>query len=224
MRDAWRRRSGADLWRRSWSPQPRWWQAIRSEATRAGLRARGARREGRRRERPGVLRLRRRDSRRQAADDEDGARSRCATSCGRMRSWCRSPPASRSTKLAAGLAAGQRIVRVMPNTPCLIGRGASGYSLGPTATAEDGAAGRRSCSRRWVSRYEVPESQLDAVTGLSGSGPAFVYTMIELLAAGRHSGRLAGRIGGRRWPRTRWPGPRKWCSPRARRRPCCAIA
>jgi pyrroline-5-carboxylate reductase len=87
--------------------------------------------------------------------------------------------------LAAGLPEGQRVIRVMPNTPCLIGRGASAYSLGPHATEDDG---------RLVSQllaavgavHEVPESQLDAVTGLSGSGPAFVYTMIELLAEGGH--------------------------------------
>lgn len=86
-------------------------------------------------------------------------------------------------RLAAGLATGQRIVRVMPNTPCLIGRGASGYALGPTATKEDGRLVAELLSAVGVA-YEVPESQLDAVTGLSGSGPAFVYTMIELLAQG----------------------------------------
>jgi pyrroline-5-carboxylate reductase len=87
------------------------------------------------------------------------------------------------SKLANGLAAGQRIIRVMPNTPCLIGRGASAYSLGPSATAEDGALVAKLLAAVGVA-FEVPERQLDAVTGLSGSGPAFVYTMIELLAQG----------------------------------------
>jgi pyrroline-5-carboxylate reductase len=86
-------------------------------------------------------------------------------------------------KLAAGFAPGQRIVRVMPNTPCLVGRGASAYALGPGATADDGKLVAKLLSAVGVA-FEVPESQLDAVTGLSGSGPAYVYTMIELLAQG----------------------------------------
>jgi pyrroline-5-carboxylate reductase len=86
-------------------------------------------------------------------------------------------------KLSAGLPTGQRIIRIMPNTPCLIGRGASAYSLGSRATEADGHLVAQLMSA--VSKtFEVPEKQLDAVTGLSGSGPAFVYTMIEALAAG----------------------------------------
>jgi pyrroline-5-carboxylate reductase len=85
--------------------------------------------------------------------------------------------------LAAGLAKGQRIIRVMPNTPCLIGKGVSAYSLGDTATKDDGRLVAELLSAVGVA-HEVPESQLDAVTGLSGSGPAFGYTMIEQLTAG----------------------------------------
>jgi pyrroline-5-carboxylate reductase len=86
-------------------------------------------------------------------------------------------------RLAAGLPHGQRIVRVMPNTPCLIGKGASGYSLGEHATKDDGQLVASLLSAVGVA-YEVPETSLDAVTGLSGSGPAFVYSMIESLAEG----------------------------------------
>ena len=76
-----------------------------------------------------------------------------------------------------------RLVRVMPNTGCLIGQSASGYSLGPRATPADG---------QWVAQYLgavgqaylLDEKLLDAVTGLSGSGPAFVYVMIEALSDG----------------------------------------
>ena len=85
--------------------------------------------------------------------------------------------------LAKGLGPGPRLVRVMPNTPCLIGQGASVYSLGPGATAADGELVGRLLSAVGVG-CEAPEKLLDAVTGLSGSGPAFVYIMIEALSDG----------------------------------------
>ncbi len=86
-------------------------------------------------------------------------------------------------RLAASLPAGQRIVRVMPNTPCLIGRGASGFALGSHATKSDTKLVGELLSAVGAA-FEVPEKLLDAVTGLSGSGPAFVYSMIEALASG----------------------------------------
>jgi pyrroline-5-carboxylate reductase len=89
----------------------------------------------------------------------------------------------RLATLAASLPTGQRIIRVMPNTPCLIGRGASAYSLGPHATAVDGNLAAQLLAAVGIAHL-VPEEQLDAVTGLSGSGPAFVYTMIEVLSEG----------------------------------------
>jgi pyrroline-5-carboxylate reductase len=86
-------------------------------------------------------------------------------------------------RLAASLPTGSRLIRVMPNTPCLIGMGASCYSRGPEATDADVALVDRLLASVG-NAYEVEESQLDAVTGLSGSGPAFVYTAIEALAEG----------------------------------------
>ena len=86
-------------------------------------------------------------------------------------------------QLADGLGSDRRMVRVMPNTPCLVGASASGYAPAEAATPEDidlvdrllNAVGRA---------FRLPEHLLDAVTGLSGSGPAFVYVMIEALSDG----------------------------------------
>lgn len=86
-------------------------------------------------------------------------------------------------QLAAGLGENVRLVRVMPNTPCLVGASASGYTPGPSAKPEDAQLVARLFGAVGTA-VQVPESLLDAVTGLSGSGPAFVYVMIEALADG----------------------------------------
>jgi pyrroline-5-carboxylate reductase len=76
-----------------------------------------------------------------------------------------------------------RLVRVMPNTPCLVGASASAYSLGPRTLPTDGELVARLLTS--VGRaFAVDEKLLDAVTGLSGSGPAFVYLIIEALSDG----------------------------------------
>jgi pyrroline-5-carboxylate reductase len=84
--------------------------------------------------------------------------------------------------LAEGLEA-CRLVRVMPNTPCLVGQSASAYCLGASATAADGELIAQLLGAVGLA-IPVEEKLLDAVTGLSGSGPAFVYVMIEALADG----------------------------------------
>ncbi len=76
-----------------------------------------------------------------------------------------------------------RLARVMPNTPCLVGESASGFALNANATKEDGALLKTLLETVGVA-FELPESQLDAVTGLSGSGPAYVFMAIEALADG----------------------------------------
>lgn len=83
-------------------------------------------------------------------------------------------------QLAKPFKRGTRVVRVMPNTPCLIGKGAAAFSLGEHATKDDAKLVELLVSAVGEG-YAVPEYQLDAVTGLSGSGPAYVYTAIEAL-------------------------------------------
>ncbi|NMA54423.1 MAG: pyrroline-5-carboxylate reductase [Firmicutes bacterium] len=76
-----------------------------------------------------------------------------------------------------------RIVRVMPNTPCLVQAGAAGIAGGPNAGTADVAKVQELLSA--VAEVVVlDEDSLDAVTGLSGSAPAFVYMFIEALADG----------------------------------------
>ncbi len=85
--------------------------------------------------------------------------------------------------LLEGLGPERKIVRVMPNTPALLGEGASAYALGPGVPASDEALVKSFLDS--VGRaVRVPETMLDAVTGLSGSGPAFVYLMIDALSDG----------------------------------------
>ncbi len=84
--------------------------------------------------------------------------------------------------LAEGLST-DRLVRVMPNTPCLVSQCAAGYCLGAGVTPEDEALVARLLSAVGKA-FCLEERLLDAVTGLSGSGPAFVYVIIEALSDG----------------------------------------
>ena len=77
----------------------------------------------------------------------------------------------------------KRVVRVMPNTPCLVGEGASGIAAGENVDDQD--LKQVSELLQSVGKVvEVGESQMDAVTGVSGSGPAYVFRMIESLIEG----------------------------------------
>ena len=76
-----------------------------------------------------------------------------------------------------------RVIRVMPNTPALVLSGASAFSLGTQATEDDAEIAQKIFGGIGIA-LRVKESLLDAVTGLSGSGPAYVYTIIEALADG----------------------------------------
>jgi pyrroline-5-carboxylate reductase len=81
-----------------------------------------------------------------------------------------------------------RIVRVMPNTPCLVGAMAAGYAFGTRIRPEDRELVQELLQAAGYAA-EVEEPLLDGVTGLSGSGPAFVARLIEaFIATGRELG------------------------------------
>lgn len=75
---------------------------------------------------------------------------------------------------------GAVVVRAMPNTPALVGQGASALSGGTGAT-EDDLVWAEQILGSVGTAVRVPESQLDAVTGLAGSGPAYVFLVAEAL-------------------------------------------
>lgn len=83
--------------------------------------------------------------------------------------------------IESALPEGASVVRAMPNTPSQIGAGATGFSRGKAVTDDQAGVARTIFDAVGIS-VEVPEKSLDAVTGLSGSGPAYVYLMIEALS------------------------------------------
>jgi len=76
-----------------------------------------------------------------------------------------------------------RVVRVMPNTPALVRCGASAYAAGKNVSKEDLDTADEILRAVGLS-FRVPEKMLDAVTGLSGSGPAYIFLVIEALSDG----------------------------------------
>jgi pyrroline-5-carboxylate reductase len=118
-------------------------------------------------------------------DVEAACTALAATGVGRVLSIAAGVPTGR---LEAALGAGVPVVRAMPNTPALVGAGVSAIAAGSAAAGDDlewargilGAVGEV---------VTVPERLLDAVTGLSGSGPAYVFLVVEALI---DAGVLAG--------------------------------
>ena len=86
-------------------------------------------------------------------------------------------------KLETAAGEGVPVIRVMPNTACLVGEGATAISAGSSVSDEHIALAQTFFSAVGKS-IVVEERLLDAVTGLSGSGPAYVYLMIEAMADG----------------------------------------
>ncbi len=84
--------------------------------------------------------------------------------------------------IESALPAGARVVRAMPNTPALVRAGATAYAANAACSAADRALARALFEGVGLA-WECPsESLLDAVTGLSGSGPAYVFVLLEALS------------------------------------------
>jgi pyrroline-5-carboxylate reductase len=100
-------------------------------------------------------------------------------------------PALEPDAIVVSVAAGVRIatmealvagavLRAMPNTPAIVGRGVTGLAAGTRSSAEDNALVRALFETVGVV-LEVPETKIDAVSTISGSGPAYVFYLIEQL-------------------------------------------
>ena len=110
--------------------------------------------------------------------DVDAAGRAIATAgVGRVLSIAAGVPLAR---LESAVGAGVPVVRAMPNTPALVGAGAAAISPGQDADDDD-LLWAESILRAVGTVVRVPEALLDAVTGLSGSGPAYVFLVAEAL-------------------------------------------
>lgn len=85
------------------------------------------------------------------------------------------------------------VVRVMPNTPALVGEGVAAVAAGTHATDEHLARAESILGSVGIVE-RLPEESLDAVTGLSGSGPAYVFYLAEALAQGGRAAGLPGEV------------------------------
>lgn len=111
------------------------------------------------------------------ADVTAVCRALAGRSVGRVLSIATGVPLAR---LEQELGGDRAVIRAMPNTPALVGMGAS-VLVGGSAATESDLAWAESILAAVGTVARVTESQLDAVTGLSGSGPAYVYLVVEAL-------------------------------------------
>jgi len=103
--------------------------------------------------------------------------------------WISIAAGVRLASLEAGLSASARIIRAMPNTPALVGAGATAICGNARTDAADRRDARALFESVGIAWEADAEEQLDAVTGLSGSGPAYVFRFLEaLIEAGSRVG------------------------------------
>ncbi len=96
------------------------------------------------------------------------------------------------TEAIARASGSERVVRAMPNTPALIGQGIAGLYARPSVSAAERAQVQALLAPTGTSLWLQQESDLDAVTALSGSGPAYVFYLLEaLMQAGTQMGLAA---------------------------------
>jgi pyrroline-5-carboxylate reductase len=95
--------------------------------------------------------------------------------------WISIAAGVRISALAGALPAGARIIRSMPNTPALVGAGATALCANDRASDADRAVGEALFAAVGITWMASAEELLDAVTGLSGSGPAYVFLFLEAL-------------------------------------------
>lgn len=116
------------------------------------------------------------------------ALSDCLEVCSTDKLWLSILAGITTTKLESLLPVNSKVIRVMPNTPALVGAGAVVLTSGKWAQKQDLERAKSIFAHLGVV-HVLPEEMLDAATGLSGSGPAFVALFIEALTDG---GVLAG--------------------------------
>jgi pyrroline-5-carboxylate reductase len=92
----------------------------------------------------------------------------------------------RIEKISAGIGGQNPVVRVMPNTPTLVGKGAAGYSFGSGVTDEQRTFVTDLLNTSGIA-VEVAEELQDAVTATSGSGPAYLFAFVEAMINGAKS-------------------------------------
>ena len=112
--------------------------------------------------------------------------------------WISIAAGIRIERLASTLPEGARIIRAMPNTPALVGAGASALCPNEGASESDRLVAEALFNAVGITWLTADETHLDAVTGLSGSGPAYVFLLLEALTeAGLRQGLprdAAGRL------------------------------
>ena len=101
----------------------------------------------------------------------------------RARWWCRSRRASPRPSSTAGSAGGPPVIRAMPNTPALIGAGHHRAVREPAATADHRDAAEALLRTGGPTAWIEDERLMDAVTAVSGSGPAYVFLLAEAMQA-----------------------------------------